>query len=306
MADKKTINEDLNGKSYCKRFRAFLKDKKDLVINQDEQLHNYLGLDLLQNLFQCPGLDTVFIYGLLSDQARVVYWNHLVEIFRLGTAVDIYYGMPRVQRMAEIILDTDKGLEPAKLLPYILKLCTTNPELRVVMRDLFTQGADSFQSTMEDLMELSSVVKSSMERMLKNRADPAAAEMLKTMAQLGQVEAVLKEYKARSEDPDAKAEDLEAWMQQKMSTFEHTSPALVSQLQSMLDLAQTQPELAQLQPELAQLQPELAQLQPELEQLQPELAQTQPESESLETTAQDQTPEETAQTMFEENVVSVP
>lgn len=115
----------------CELFHDSIDNCHEQLLARDVSCFTKDG-DLFSKVFDCPGLDTLYIYKQLDEgddgdddddedaqDAKANVWEALVGLTRLSTLICIYLKMPIVKEMIDLILLNNPDINPTNIMSKI-------------------------------------------------------------------------------------------------------------------------------------------------------------------------------------------
>lgn len=133
-ADQRTLDA-------CTRMHETITPTHALLMARDTQLLHVKG-DLLSALFDCPDLDTPYLYSLLAEDPnpaedeRLAFWDNLLNLYRIAALICIYAKNTQVKDIIDMILETNPNVAGGNLAHNITGMFKSNKRLRGMIMGL--------------------------------------------------------------------------------------------------------------------------------------------------------------------------
>ena len=154
----------------CNAFYASVKEYHDLLLARDEQLFwidyqdpktkKVSKRDFLSQMFLQKGIRTKYLYEMLDDgsdggqDARALWWNNVIALYRLSVLICIYMQMPLVREIIDMILVQNPDINQANIFEKIMGQFTKSKRLRRMMLKLLKNKQNDFSDIFSNLQKV--------------------------------------------------------------------------------------------------------------------------------------------------------
>jgi hypothetical protein len=122
----------------------------------------------LQAALDAPELDCKSLYDSLTDgtglsveerrdDGKLQFWNAVTGLYRVAIIINIYYKMPMIRQIIDIVLQNAQDLQQGNLMTSVMTQFIQKPELRNLMFKMFSQGETQFMEIMGNLQKVMDV-----------------------------------------------------------------------------------------------------------------------------------------------------
>ncbi len=161
----KLIQQDPTTTVACVRFFTTCKDASNLLLARDVQFFNCDGLDIFSIAFDAPGYDFMYRYSMFDHTSKGIFWNILVDMYRLSILISIYNNIPEVRKILNIILKNNQGITATNLMSTVKDCLKGNKEFQKLFKKLMKQGEKKVAFIFESIQYVLSAIQT-------NVADP--------------------------------------------------------------------------------------------------------------------------------------
>ena len=154
------IMDDPTTTQACTRFFATCKDASNLLLARDVQFFNCDGVDIFAVAFDAPGYDFMYRYSMFDHVSKGIFWNILVDIYRLSILISIYNNIPEVRKILNIILKDNQGISAGNLMNSVRNCLEHNKEFRKLFKRLMKQGESKVAFIFESIQYVLSAIQS--------------------------------------------------------------------------------------------------------------------------------------------------
>jgi hypothetical protein len=154
------ISKDSRNMEACNFFYDAVQDNHKLLLGKDEAIFTFEG-DFFSKVFDQEGLDTTYLYSLLSeggdvddDDAKQNLWNAFIGLYRLAVLICIYLKMPLVKEIIDMILLSNPDLNQSNIFEKIFTDFKGKSKLRKLIMKLLKSKEDNFGEIFNSLQRV--------------------------------------------------------------------------------------------------------------------------------------------------------
>jgi hypothetical protein len=202
------ISKDSRNMEACNFFYDAVQDNHKLLLGKDEAIFTFEG-DFFSKVFDQEGLDTTYLYNLLSeggdvddDDAKQNLWNAFIGLYRLAVLICIYLKMPLVKEIIDMILLSNPDLNQSNIFEKIFTDFKGKSKLRKLIMKLLKSKEDNFGEIFNSLQRVIATFSSevNMDTDMKanmDRAKDKVSSLFKNLLESAGVTDLSEEFSAR-------------------------------------------------------------------------------------------------------------
>jgi Sec-independent protein translocase protein TatA len=140
----------------CTRMHDTITPSYKLLMARDPQLLTVKG-DLLSAMFDTPGIDTPYLFGLLAEDAnpaedeRMTFWENLLNLYRIAALICIYANNTQVKDIIDVILATNPNVAGGNLAHNITSMFKGNKQLQKMIMGLMKSKTNKIGEIFQSL-----------------------------------------------------------------------------------------------------------------------------------------------------------